>query len=229
MNLKSLYSIFARHPEGQWIMQWPNAQDLYNFIKNNKIKRVLSLGTGIGCSDAVVALSFEDKGEKEGMIDSIEQYDKCIKIANQLIPENLKKYINIHKSNPKVLVSEKVPYQFLSIYEKIPDEQYDLIINDGPSPFLDELGNFAELPNGTIHQMLSENKINPGTFIIYDGRVSSLSLLERYFGNNFYLIKVPPKGSDFVVLQRKEGELIVEDERLKAFNQNSNYFKNHEK
>lgn len=228
MNLKALHNHFISHPESRWIMQYSNAVDLYNFIKNNPIKRVLGLGTGVGFSDAVVALAWKDKGV-EGELDSLEQYDKCIKLAGKLIPDELNKYIKIHKVNPTTFTSDKMPYQILSVYDQIPDNDYDLIINDGPSPFLDSEGNFAELPNGTIQQMTIDGKIKPNTFVIYDGRVSSLSILERYLGENFYLVKIPPRGSDFVILQKKDCPLIVKDERLKGYQKNSTYFKNHEK
>ena len=90
-KLKDIYNIFASHPEGQWIMEATNAQILYRFVKENKIKKVLDLGTGIGASAAVIALALKDKGETDFKIDSVEQTKKCVDIAEKLIPEDLKK------------------------------------------------------------------------------------------------------------------------------------------
>jgi len=139
MNLKNLYNSFARHPEGNWIMQPRNAQLLYQFVKQYPIKKVLDLGTGIGCSAAIIALALKEKGETDFHIDSIEQSDKCIKLANELIPEEFKKYITIHKADVVVWQTEKIPYQYFSIYKKLPEPPeggWDLLLQDGPGPFL---------------------------------------------------------------------------------------------
>ena len=39
LNIKSLYNLFAKHPEGRWIMEAPNSQILYQFIKEHPIKK----------------------------------------------------------------------------------------------------------------------------------------------------------------------------------------------
>lgn len=228
MNIQTLFNHFSQTTEGTWIMQFPNAVDLYNFIKNHPIKKVLSLGTGVGFSDSVIALAWKDKGVENGEIDSIEQFDKCIKIANELIPEELKKYIKIQKQEPKIWTTDKIAYQYFSVYKELPDKDYDLIINDGPGPFVDEYGSFVEIPNGTIHKLTLEDKIKPGTFIIYDGRIPSLNLLERYFDSCYYLVNVPKNGSDFFVLERKNTPGIIKDVRYEAFLENTTYFKNEE-
>jgi len=206
-------------------MQWPNAQRLYDFILKNPIERVLGLGTGIGLSDAVIALAWEHKGIK-GHIDSIEQYDKCIKLANELIPVELKEYIEIHKSEPEVWSTPEIPYQFFSVYKTLPEPPeggWELICNDGPSPFM-EGENYLDLPNGTIQKMILEDKIKVGIKIIYDGRVVSLKILERYLGDNLSLLFIPPRGEDFVVLERNDKPLIVRDDKLDAMRNQTTYF-----
>lgn len=228
MNLNPLYKHFKDSPESTWIMQFPNAVDLYNFIIKHPIKKVLALGTGIGFSDAVIALAFKEKKVEGAIIDSIEQFDKCIKLANELIPEDLKKYINIIKSEPEIWTTDKMPYQYFSIYKELPDKQYDLIINDGPGPFTDKYGNLVELPNGTIQKLTIEEKIKPDSFVIYDGRIPSLNLIERYLDSCYYLYRMPARGSDFFILQRKNTPAVVKDTRLQAFKDNTTYLKNHE-
>jgi hypothetical protein len=228
MNIQTLYRHYAQNPESAWIMRYDNALDLYKFIKENNIKRVLSLGTGVGYSDAVIALAWKDKGVEDGIIDSMEQYDKCIKLANEMIPEELKKYINIIKEEVTLWVSKEIPYQYFSVYKSLPDKEYDLIVNDGPAPFLDEQGNYVELPNGTIHKLTLEEKIKPGTFVIYDGRVSSLNLLERYFDTCYCVVKVPSPGSDFFLLERLNSPAKAIDTRYEAMKKQTLYFENHE-
>lgn len=213
MTLKALYSIFASHKEGRWIMVWENIQSLYDFISKNPIKRILDLGTGIGCSAAVVALALADKGEIEYHIDSIEQFDKCVTIANQLIPEELKSHIIIHKIPAIVWQTPEIPYQYFSNYEYLPGGQWDLLINDGPAPW-EENGKYIELFNGTIFQMVLLDKIRPGVFVMYDGRIAALNLLERYFGDNFYLVKPLESKQRFNIIQRKDNAVHCEDSKF---------------
>lgn len=207
-------------------MELPNAQGLYDFIKKNNVKKVLDLGTGIGASAAVMALAFKDKGVEDYHIDSIDQYDKCLRLANELIPEDLKKNTTFYKRDPVVWSSDEMPYQPLSVYDSLPEGDYDLIVNDGPAPFM-ENGKYIDLPNGTIHKLNLENKLKSNTFVVYDGRISSLQLLERYFANNFLYVHIPPRGSDFSVLQRDESPLKIVDEKFESLNAQSSYFKNH--
>src|SRR3990167_626340 len=172
LTLKALYNLFSSHKEGGYILQEYNAILLYRFIRKHPIKRILDLGTGIGLSAAVCALALKDKNETQPMfmanpdyhIDSVEQFDKCIKIANELIPEEFKPYITIHKSEAKVWQHSQIPYQFFSNYTTLPEGDYDLIINDGPC-FWRDGETLIDLPNGTITEMLMEDKIKAGAFI----------------------------------------------------------------
>jgi hypothetical protein len=208
-------------------MKFPNARDLYNFVKERpEIKKVLDLGTGIGASVATIALAMQNResGSEGCHIDSIEQFDKCIKIASDLIPPELLSLITIHKVNAVAWQTDKISCQYFSVYSSLPESDYNLIINDGPAPFLQD-GHYLELPNGTITKLLLEEKLKPGTFIAWDGRVTAIKLLERYFGDNFFLIKPACPGSDFNIIQRKDNPIAFRDERYETMKDNTTYFK----
>ncbi len=224
MTLKSLYTHFARDKESSWIMRYYNVEALYKFIQEHPIKRVLELGTGIGLSAAVCALAFKDKGIEDWHVDTMEQYRKCIDIAMQMNPKELDPdgKIIIHKADPIAWKTELIPHQDFSIYSKLPEGDYDLIINDGPSPFM-EGEHYVDLPNGTIIKFLLEKRLKAGTFIAYDGRIQSLSLIERYFGDNFFLSQ-PANQNDFNVLERRENEINFRDDKLENMKE-ANYFK----
>jgi len=227
MKLHTLYDYFRTHPEGSWILIWDNAQELYNYIiETPGIKKVMDLGCGIGCSASIAALALQDKGEKNYHIDTLEQYDKCIKIAEKIIPEDFKKNITIHKSEVKIWKTDLLPYQYFSNYTKIPSWDYDLIIQDGPAPWKSDNGkNYIELDNGTITEALIKGDLKAGTRIAWDGRVRALHFLERYFSENFYLTRPPhiPNG-DFNVIQRKDNEFKFRDDRLVTMEE-AGYFK----
>lgn len=222
LNIKTLYKHFASHPESAWIMIWPNALQLYKFVKDHDIKKVLDLGTGIGLSAAVVALAMLEKGEKDYEIHSVEQFQKCVDLASKLIPKELQTNLTLHKANVKAWETPEMPYNYYSVYDVLPEGEFDLIINDGPGPFL-EGDNFIDLPNGTVHQLLLADAIKPGTFIIYDGRMASLKSIERYFGHNFYLHPQTQRG-DFNVIERKDNKVECLDEKTPMMAQ-LGYFK----
>lgn len=225
MELKELYQVFAKHPEQQWIMQAENVQQLYNFTKKHPIKRVLDLGTGIGTSVSIVALALKNKGEIDFHIDTIEQSDKCIAVAKELVPKELQEHITFHKSEAVTWESTLMPHQTFSTYENIPEGDYDLIINDGPSPWLDKDGHYIDLPNATVTELLLKDKIKPGAFVAWDGRQHMVSILERYFSDNFYLARPANlQRDDLNILKRKDNPVNFRDERLEAM-KNSTYFK----
>lgn len=210
MNLKSIYQLYAEHKEGAWITQPDNARALFSYVKEHPVKNILELGTGIGCSTAVMAYALYEKGEG-GMIHTVEQNDKCYKLAQELLPEELKPYVTFHKSDVRVWNTEMIPYQFFSTFDTLPDIEFDLALVDGPSPSL-EGDKFIELPNGDIIKLLIEDKIKAGTLIAWDGRLTALALLERYFGSNFFLEHVGQ--ARFNVIERKDNPLQFEDIKL---------------
>src|SRR3990172_4928164 len=113
-TVKNLCKLFSSHPEGRWIMQWPNPQYLYDFVKSHEIKKVLDFGTGIGLSAAIIALALKDKGEKEYEIHTIEQFEKCCNIAKELIPKELQEHITFHLEKPTVWQTDLIPYEYFS-------------------------------------------------------------------------------------------------------------------
>ena len=211
MNLKSLYQLFATHKDGKWIMRYYNAGALYRFITKHPVERILELGTGIGCSTAVMALALRDRGVK-GEIHTIEQSERCFTLAQELIPEELKSYITFHRIDPKVWTTEHLPYQHFSTFESLPEGDWDLILVDGPGPFI-QGDKYIDLSNGDVMRLLIEDKLKAGTSIAWDGRKKALSTLEQYFGDNFFLTQVADN-NDFNIIERKDNPLHFEDHKL---------------
>lgn len=224
MNLKSLFSLFKDHPEGMWIMHYENCVALYKFVKEHDIKRILDLGTGIGVSSAICALALNEKGV-DYHIDSVEQFDKCVDLAKKLIPKELQKNLTIHKSEVDVWNIPGVPYVNFSVYRDLPPEPeggWQLVINDGPSFWRDET-HLIDLPNGTITKMLLADKIKPNTFIVWDGRISMLAYLERYFSTNFEIYRAANQ-DDMNILRRLDNPPFFQDEKLKAMLEQTTFF-----
>ena len=210
LNLRSLYNYYAKHPESTWIMQPDVAPHLYKFIKANNFKKILDLGTGIGCTAAIIALTLEEKGVKDYEIHTVEQYDKCRKIAEDIIPKILKKNITFYTSEAIVWKTQKIPYRNFLIYKEIPEGDFDLILVDGPGEFV-ENKKLINLPSGDVLKMHIEDKIKPGTTVAWDGRIASLQFIEKFFADNFYIVPISSR-IDFNVIERKEGKVSFHDE-----------------
>ena len=223
MNLKALYSIFRNHSEGAYIMEFPNCVALYKFCKEHDVTKVLDLGTGIGASSAFVALALNEKGV-DYKIDSLEQFDKCVRLAKELIPVDLQKNLNIIRTNVAIWQAPQAPSVNYSIFDSIPEGDYDLIINDGPS-FWRENDYLVDLPNGTVSKMLLEGRLKPDTFVVWDGRISMLSQLERHFSPNFELYRAAkPNQDDMNILRRLDTPPTFLDEKLKAMREKTTFF-----
>lgn len=208
MKLGELYKYYQGHPEGNWIMEFHITKLLYDYVKEKKPKKILELGTGIGLSTACIALALQGEDYE---IHTFEQFEKCTKIAKEIIPKEFKN-IEFHNSESVVWNTDKIPYQNFSVYEKMIEGEFDMIVVDGPGPFEKE-NHLLDLPNGDIIKMLLEDKIKPNTFIAWDKRIKSLMIVERYFSDNFYL---DFSQSNFNVIQRKTNKVIFRDEKYEV-------------
>ena len=224
MKLQSIYSYFANHPEADWIIDWPKARLLYNYVKEHPVKKILDLGTGIGATAAIFALAMKNKGEENYEIHTVEQFQKCYDLAQKLIPDELKEHTKFYLASPIVWNEERIPYQYFSIFEKLPDFEPDLILVDGPGPWADEEGHYIDLPNGDVMKMLLEGKLKKGQLIAWDGRIQAGKLLERFFSENFYLA-FSGEGTNFRILEVKDPEAKFLDDMFEGIKMGSNYFK----
>ena len=223
MQLSSLYQYFASHPEADWIIDWHKARYLYNYVKEHpEVKRVLDLGTGIGATAAIVALALKNKGEQDYEIHTVEQFQKCYDLAQKLIPNELKEHTTFHLSKPIVWNEERIPYHYFSIFEKLPEGDFDLVLVDGPGPWEAD-GHYIDLPNGDVMKMLIEGKLKTGNLIAWDGRIQAGKLLERFFSENFYLA-FSGEGTNFRILEVKEPEAKFLDDEFEGIKMGG-YFK----
>lgn len=220
-RLRNLYNLFAHHKEGGWIMMPFNARRLYRLVLEKPVKRILDLGTGIGCSAAIIASAMEEKGEKDYEIHTIEQFKKCYDIAKEFIPEELRKNTKFYLEKVTAWNTKEFPYMNFSVYENLPEGNWDLVLNDGPGPFLFD-NRYVDLDNGTILKWLIEQPdfLRTGDLIAFDGRLSALKTIETTFGDNFYIVNPT---QEFNVLERKDNPAKFNDAKMKRMT-DWNYF-----
>src|SRR3989344_4916881 len=100
-ELKELYAVFNNSPHSGWILRPKKGIVLYNLVKQFQPKNILDFGSGVGASSAIMALA----GAK---VTGVEQYEKCIKIAENLVPKHLMKNINFLHSEPYAFQEQKI-------------------------------------------------------------------------------------------------------------------------
>ncbi|MBI4114351.1 MAG: class I SAM-dependent methyltransferase [Candidatus Niyogibacteria bacterium] len=103
---------------------------LYNHIRRTKPLEVLECGTGVSTIIMAYALmENEREGNPRGRIISMEESEKWHRLARELLPEELKPYVEIILSPP-----EEDYYAFFRgvRYARIPDRQYEFVFVDGP-------------------------------------------------------------------------------------------------
>lgn len=183
--IDNLGLLFQSSEHGNWIMKAGQIVRLSETVKKYNPKHILELGTGIGCSTAVLAFS------SEASIYTVEQNQKCIDIAKKLIPQTLQERIYFRKATVQAVTVPQVnPFVSWSMYDEFDllKGGYDFILVDGPGPWLTSLNvggkywpTMAELPNGDVLNLLP--KMAEGTIVYVDGRKIATSLYNRHLGN----------------------------------------------
>ncbi len=193
--LENLWIKFHDHPEGRWIMKIQSALRLYDLIKKYQPTQILELGTGIGCGTAIMATAIDN-----AKIMTVEQNQKCIDIAKELIPYELKQ--NIHfEYCPVGLMKAVDPFRSWSAFVAFQWNFPDLIVVDGPGPFMLK-GDLVNLPNGDIINFLWVMK--PGTKIYVDGRKEAVALYKRFL--QWYL-DILEESDDHILFERNNRQL----------------------
>ncbi|MEK7112729.1 MAG: hypothetical protein AAB875_05375 [Patescibacteria group bacterium] len=182
--IENLWLLFHSVEQGQWIMKVSNAVRLHEKLKELNPKHILELGTGIGCSAAIMAMTCP-----ETRIYSVEQNQKCIDIAKKLIPESLQERITFRKATAEVVTIPQVnPLVQWSMYKEFDWIDYDFILVDGPGGWKTNVTlmgkswpTFAELPNGDLINLLP--KMKEGTMVYVDRRKHATILYNRHLQN----------------------------------------------
>ncbi len=173
-ELRKLYSVFRNSPHGTWICGFDDYQKLHQLLAELKPGRILELGTGIGAMTAIMAAA-----APEARVDTVEQFEKCIRIAKQLVPAQLQERITFHYAVPGVFRVEAIKHQTFQRYEKLPEGDFDLVVIDGPGPYLDGDEYLIDFPGGDFMQAIRQTK--PGAHFYIDGRKHMAGLMMRFF------------------------------------------------
>ena len=177
----------------------PDLSRLYNLVRNNKPFTVLEFG--IGYSTIIIAQAlYENKKQfnnihnkrirnsKMFKLFSVDASQKWIDEVKKKIPDHLKDFINISRSDVEI---KNINNQICHVYKEIPDINPEFIYLDGPHP-LDPKENINNVSFQCLERtpisadiLLLESTLLPGTRILVDGRTNNVRFLRNNFKRNF--------------------------------------------
>ena len=165
---------------------------LHWIVLSRKVLTTLEFGSGfstIFIADACFILSFYYKEitdkirvEKKFHVFSLDESSKFLKITKKRIPQILTKHITLTQSKVKITEYQN---KFTTIYSKKPDVSPDLIYLDGPSTYIKKrlkgfsFNNISRFPM-SADILYIEYFLEPGTFIIVDGRTANARFLKDH-------------------------------------------------
>lgn len=220
-RLSATYARFKNSPEGGWVIGKNDAVALYDLIQKLKPKHILELGSGIGAGTAVMALSAPD-----AKILAMEQFEKCVKIARELMPTDLLSRVSFYHSKAVAWKNDNISkYQYMSVFENIPEGfgPFDFIFIDGPGFWVED-GQLVDLPNGDIVRILP--RLAPGCTIYIDGRKRAVAIYKRYLSPYLKLIYEEPRDK-YTIFERTQkpirdlSELKIHDQQLEDLKKTS--------
>ena len=171
---------------------------LHWIVLRKKIFNTLEIGSGystVFIADACNILSnfFKDvkniRVEKKFHIYSLEESKNFLKITKKRIPKYLKKHVTLINSKNKLI---EYKGKYATKCTNIPNISPDLIYLDGPSQYavkksLDgfNLNNISRFPMSADILFL-EYFLEPGTFIVVDGRTANARFLKDHLKRNWH-------------------------------------------
>ncbi len=166
---------------------------LHWIILSRKALNTLEYGSGfstIFMADACYILSHffnntlsEIRVENKFHVYALEESLEYLKITKKRVPQFLSKFVSLIHSKINLTQYDG---RFVTTYSTIPDISPDFIYLDGPSTFVKKrlkgfsINNISRFPMSS-DLLTFEYFLEPGTFIIVDGRTANSRFLKDYF------------------------------------------------
>ena len=111
--------------------QYKDYDVLYRYVRKWKPQEILECGTGTSTVVLAYALMENEKEDgKVGRVTSMEGVQGWFDMAQDLMPDILRKYVDIRLSPT---VEDGYMFYRGMRYKEVPDRQYDFVFTDGPS------------------------------------------------------------------------------------------------
>ena len=110
--------------------QYKDYDVLYRYVRQWKPQEILECGTGASTVVLAYALMENEKEDgKVGRITSMEEWQEWFDMADNLMPDILRKYVDIRLSPT---VEDGYMFYRGMRYSEVPKRQYDFVFTDGP-------------------------------------------------------------------------------------------------
>lgn len=149
---------------------------LYDHVRKYRPNEILECGTGVSTIIMATALSENEKEDGiRGRITSMEDKEKWLKVAEELLPANLAPYVDLVLS-PLV---EDGWYFFRGVrYSELPDRKYEFVFVDGP----DFVSLTDEKLTFDFDLIRVVEKSDHDVYAIVDDRLSTSFVYQKVFG-----------------------------------------------
>jgi hypothetical protein len=150
--------------------------ELYRFVLSRKPMDILECGTGASTIVLAHALMQNERDYGvSGRIVSMEEDEEWYKMAHRLMPQSMKKYVEIVLSP----VIEECYAIFRGVrYRDVPERPYDFVFIDGPKYIAPSDGTVS-FDFDYIHVIMNSNK---AVYAIVDKRLTTCYVLQKLFG-----------------------------------------------
>lgn len=201
--------------------QFVDYEALYNYVRQAKPREILECGTGT--STVVLAYALKENDIKDGIagrITSMEERQNWFDSANRLMPDELRKYVDLRLS-PTVEDGYTI-YRGIR-YRNVPDRPYEFVFTDGPSTIAPSDGTRA-FDFDYLH-LVRRSEIP--IFGIIDSRLTTCYVLQKVFGPGKFRFNVfrdlgfvgPCTKDDIRVITRSSSMALAHSKRIFANSQ----------
>ncbi len=201
-----LYNSFRNRRGGKWVLGYNDWKQLERIMHTYQPALILELGTGIGGSTACIARASQD-----AKIVTVEQFERCIRTAQSLIPKEYQSRIEFLQRNITIRQLPDIAYRYFLTYESLPHGKWDMVLVDGPGPIL-EKERLINLLGVDLIALIPQLK--NGCLVYIDGRRELVDIIKRFHNqyfdtlddtNRFVLLRrnsEPFRGTDDLLLKK---------------------------
>ena len=198
--------------------QYVDYEALYRYVRRWRPREILECGTGV--STVVLAYALGENAREDGRsgrITSMEEDKKWFDMANELLPDSLRKYVDIRLS---ATVEDGYAIYRGMRYRDVPGRPFEFVFTDGPSTRAPSDGT-RTFDFDYLHTV-RHSDIPVGGII--DGRLTTCYVMQKVFGpenvsfdvfRNLGYIK-PRTREDLRVITRSSSMALAHSKRVMA-------------
>jgi hypothetical protein len=196
--------------------QYKDYDSLYRYIREHKPKEVLECGTGV--STLVIAYALMENEQESGIVGrvtSMEEWQEWFDMATTLMPDTLKKYVDIRLS--PTIEDGYLFYRGMR-YRDVPERQYDFVFIDGP--YANATSDGTKTCNFDFINLVRRSETPVGGIV--DGRLTTCYVLQNILGPKKFRFDVfrnlgyiqPCTKDDLLLIKKASPSVLAHSKRI---------------